>query len=204
MSQDDDDFFTQLGIEPREPARITGRRLDAARARRREERARRRRKRRRRLITALVLVLVLASVAGVGYAAYKHAGIEGFMSSPKDYSGAGEGEVVVNIPDGSSGKDIARILADAGVVASAVSPRGPGEHACARGLPLPPRNFSVILAPRLPKPLLCLTPAGPSGRRTSPAGSIRPPRALLCNDVSIRLPPGLSPLLPVPSSASCC
>ena len=64
MSQDDD-FFTQLGIEPREPKRITGRRLDAARARRREERARRRRKRKRRLITALVLVLVLSAVGGV-------------------------------------------------------------------------------------------------------------------------------------------
>ena len=119
MSQDDDDFFTQLGIEPREPARITGRRLDAARARRREERARRRRKRRRRLITALVLVLVLASVAGVGYAAYKHAGTGIVLRAAHEALDAGEGEVVVNIPDGSSGKDIARILADAGVVASA-------------------------------------------------------------------------------------
>ncbi|XBJ16149.1 hypothetical protein VPH35_007851 [Triticum aestivum] len=75
----------------------------------------------------------------------------------------------------------------AGVVAFAVSPRGPGEHACARGLPSPPHSFSVVLVPRLPKPLLCLTPAGPSGRRTSPAGSIRPPRALLRNDTR-RLP----------------
>ena len=65
MSQDD--FFTQLGIEPRETRRTTGRRLDAERARRREERARRRRKRKRRLITALILVVVLAAVCGIGY-----------------------------------------------------------------------------------------------------------------------------------------
>ncbi|WP_273165937.1 endolytic transglycosylase MltG [Actinomyces israelii] len=118
MSQDDD-FFTQLGIEPREPKRITGRRLDAARARRREERARRRRKRKRRLITALVLVLVLSAVGGVGWAAYKHTGIENFVTAPKDYEGAGEDEVTVTIPDGAVGKDIAQILVDADVVATA-------------------------------------------------------------------------------------
>ena len=73
MSQDDD-FFTQLGIEPREPKRITGRRPDAARARRREERARRRRTRKRRPITALVLSTVLSPVAAVGWAAYTPTG----------------------------------------------------------------------------------------------------------------------------------
>ena len=118
MSQDDD-FFTQLGIEPREPKRITGRRLDAARARRREERARRRRRRRRRLVTTLVLVLVLSAVGGVGWAAYKHTGIENFVTAPKDYEGAGEDEVTVVIPDGAVGKDIAQILVDADVVATA-------------------------------------------------------------------------------------
>ena len=118
MSQDDD-FFTQLGIEPREPKRITGRRLDAARARRREERARRRRRRRRRIITTLVLVVVLAVVGGAGWAAYKHTGFESLVTAPKDYEGAGEDEVTVVIPDGAVGKDIAQILVDADVVATA-------------------------------------------------------------------------------------
>ena len=49
-----------------------------------------------------------------------------------------------------------------------------------------------------PSPLLCLAPAAPSGRRTLPTGFLRPPRALLCNNVSIRLPPGLFPLFHVP------
>nr|XP_040246020.1 proline-rich receptor-like protein kinase PERK9 [Aegilops tauschii subsp. strangulata] len=50
-----------------------------------------------------------------------------------------------------------------------------------------------------------LLPASSCGRRTSQAGSIRPPRALLCNDVSIRLPlasPLSSPCPPVAVAAS--
>lgn len=114
-----DDFFTQLGIEPRETRRTTGRRLDAERARRREERARRRRKRKRRLITALILVVVLAAVGGIGYKAYNYSGLSSIGASPSDYSGAGEGEVIVTIPDGATGNDIAKVLVDADVVATA-------------------------------------------------------------------------------------
>ena len=69
--------------------------------------------------TALVLVLVLSAVGGVGWAAYKHTGIENFVTAPKDYEGAGEDEVTVTIPDGAVGKDIAQILVDADVVATA-------------------------------------------------------------------------------------
>ena len=118
MSQDDD-FFTQLGIEPREPNQAAGGRLDATRTQRREERVRRRKKRRRRLITVLILVLVLSVAGGVGFMAYWNSGIASLITGPQDYEGAGEGEVVVEIPDGSSGKDIAQILADAGVVKTA-------------------------------------------------------------------------------------
>ena len=118
MSQDDD-FFTQLCIEPREPNQAAGGRLDATRTQRREERVRRRKKRRRRLITVLILVLVLSVAGGVGFMAYWNSGIASLITGPQDYEGAGEGEVVVEIPDGSSGKDIAQILADAGVVKTA-------------------------------------------------------------------------------------
>lgn len=117
MSQDD--FFEQLGIESKEPRRTTGRRLDAERARRRQERARRRQKRKRRLITVLVLVLVTAGLGVVGYKALEYTGLRNLANSKvSDYTGAGEEEVTVTIPEGATGNEIAQILFDAGVVAT--------------------------------------------------------------------------------------
>lgn len=114
MSQDD--FFTHI-VDGHEEQPAPTRR--ALRGDRRHDRDRRRRRLRRRLITALVLVLVLAGVTAVGYKALSVVrGARPTATTVSDYSGAGHGEVVVTIPDGSTGSDIAGILVDAGVVAS--------------------------------------------------------------------------------------
>jgi UPF0755 protein len=77
------------------------------------ERSRRRRLRRRRrafgAMTAIVLVVVLA----VGYVAYR-----GYQNRyhPKDYAGQGTGQVLVTVRSGEGAGDIAKTLADKGVV----------------------------------------------------------------------------------------
>lgn len=65
------------------------------------------------------LLLVLVVLVGLAYGGYR--GVEvvrDALGGPEDYSGSGTGEVVVEIPSGATGQDIARILADADVVAS--------------------------------------------------------------------------------------
>ncbi len=64
----------------------------------------------------VVLAVVLALAFG-GYWAYGKA--QNFFGGPADYSGQGEGTVVVEIPEGASGQQVANILADAEVVKSA-------------------------------------------------------------------------------------
>ncbi|AXT85329.1 endolytic transglycosylase MltG [Aeromicrobium sp. A1-2] len=64
----------------------------------------------------VALVVVLAVVFG-GYLAFGK--ISGFLSGPDDYTSAGTGSVVVEIPTGSSGQQIADILAKNDVVKSA-------------------------------------------------------------------------------------
>ncbi len=119
-----DEFFAELGIEQapgdgdeQSPAPASSRR--AARTRRTAERARRRRRRRRRAVTALVLIVVLAVVGVVGY---KALGIvrdtASSATSVSDYEGPGDADVVVTIPEGSSGNAIGQILVDADVVAT--------------------------------------------------------------------------------------
>jgi len=67
----------------------------------------------RRIVT---LLIVLAVVFG-GYKVVGKA--MDFFSSPEDYTGQGSGSVVVEIPSGANGQQIANILAKAGVVKSA-------------------------------------------------------------------------------------
>ncbi|MDO4900887.1 endolytic transglycosylase MltG [Actinomyces sp.] len=114
----EDDFFSAVGIEApnaeqSEGPRTRRRGLQAARLRRR-------RRRRRRALTAVVLVLVLA---GVGFVGYKALGViraaQSAQTTISDYTGAGEQEVVVTIPEGATGADIAQILVDKDVVATA-------------------------------------------------------------------------------------
>ena len=80
------------------------------------EAARRVRRRKRRVN----LVIIFFLIVGLAVAAYmllpKYLGIE---KTVKDYPGPGTGNVVVEIPDGATGRDMGEILQDNGVVATA-------------------------------------------------------------------------------------
>ncbi|MFT3942510.1 MAG: endolytic transglycosylase MltG [Ancrocorticia sp.] len=77
-------------------------------------------KRRRRLKRRVNLTIIILLVAGLVAAAYmflpQYLGIE---KSAKDYPGPGTGNVVVEIPDGATGRDMGAILQENGVVATA-------------------------------------------------------------------------------------
>jgi len=64
----------------------------------------------------LALIVIAAVVLG-GWWGYGK--VKDFFGGPEDYSGEGSGQVVVEIPEGSTGQNIANILADADVVKSA-------------------------------------------------------------------------------------
>lgn len=67
----------------------------------------------RRIVTVLIVLALL-------FGAYKVVGkAMDFFGGPADFTGQGAGSVVVEIPSGASGQQIANILKDAGVVKSA-------------------------------------------------------------------------------------
>ncbi len=67
----------------------------------------------RRIVTLLIIAAVL-------FGGYKLAGkAMDFFAGPEDYTGQGTGSVVVEIPSGANGQQIANILKDADVVKSA-------------------------------------------------------------------------------------
>ena len=80
---------------------------------------RRRQRRRRRGRRALTLLIALALVAGGGYGAYTalRPSVLSLLASD-DYTGPGSGQVTVTIAPGDSGRAIAQVLAQAGVVKS--------------------------------------------------------------------------------------
>ena len=80
---------------------------------------RRKRRRRRALITVLLFVVVLGGGAGGAYIGL--APTVRKLMEPKDYSGAGSGDVTVKIPIGASGRTIAKTLFGAGVVKTQVA-----------------------------------------------------------------------------------
>ncbi|MCD5314335.1 endolytic transglycosylase MltG [Kineosporia babensis] len=84
--------------------------------RRRQDRQRQNRRKRRSRRTTVVVVISLLVTAGGTYGAYLAVApvIEG-LTAPKDYAGPGSGSVEVVVPEGASGRVIARALADAGV-----------------------------------------------------------------------------------------
>ncbi len=85
--------------------------------RRRSHRAvekRRKRRRRRTWVTVLITVLVLGGASAAAYFTLKP--LLASFNTPQDYPGPGHGTVTVQIPAGATGKDIASILAKAGVV----------------------------------------------------------------------------------------
>ncbi|MBW3070218.1 MULTISPECIES: endolytic transglycosylase MltG [unclassified Actinomyces] len=114
----EDDFFSAVGAQAPDAGQPENSRR--RRHRRQAERTRRRHRRRRRALTAFVLVVVLAAVGFVGYQAVGVIrGAQPAQTAVTDYTGAGTDDIVVTIPDGATGADIAQILADADVVATA-------------------------------------------------------------------------------------
>ena len=66
-----------------------------------------------RLLRTLVLLLVLAALV---FAVLK---VKDMLAGPDDYSGQGSGKIVIEVPEGANGQQIADILASKGVVKSA-------------------------------------------------------------------------------------
>ncbi|KAE8763742.1 endolytic transglycosylase MltG [Georgenia thermotolerans] len=96
--------------------------MDAAavrRARREQRLAREARRRRRRRRSAVVLFVVVAALAALSvWAVPKVSSLLSVGGGPEDYPGPGTGEVLVSIPQGSTGHDMGTVLEEADVVAS--------------------------------------------------------------------------------------
>ncbi len=91
----------------------------SAGSRSQQRRSRRRRKKQRRkgrVATLFAVAIIIGILGGLGYFGFTWA--RGVMI-PKDYAGEGRGEVVVEIEEGASATDVAQMLEDKGVVASA-------------------------------------------------------------------------------------
>ena len=89
-------------------------------SRRRNQRAaekRRKRRRRRTWVTVLIMVLVLGAAGAGAWLGLRP--ILASFNTPDDYTGSGTDPVAVRIPPGATGKQIATILVDAGVVKTA-------------------------------------------------------------------------------------
>ncbi|MCL3778322.1 MULTISPECIES: endolytic transglycosylase MltG [unclassified Actinomyces] len=79
-----------------------------------------RRRRLRRAVLAALLIIVLAAAGLLSVKALRSAqDARPGQTAVSDYSGTGHGSVVVTIPEDASGDEIARILTQAGVVATA-------------------------------------------------------------------------------------
>lgn len=113
MNELDMDFL--LGAEDDDGS--PRRRPSGGRAQQRRSRRRRKRQRRKgRVATLFAIVIIVGVLAGLGYLGFTWA--RGVMI-PKDFTGEGTGEVVVEIQAGESATDVAQMLEEQGVVASA-------------------------------------------------------------------------------------
>ncbi len=82
--------------------------------------ARRKARRKKRTIAAVVILVVIGLIAGASVIAAKElGGISKIISGGEDYEGKGTGEVIIEIPEGASGKTIGGILEKEGVIADA-------------------------------------------------------------------------------------
>lgn len=82
--------------------------------------ARRKARRKKRTIAAVVILVVIGLITGASVIAAKElGGISGIISGGEDYEGKGTGEVIIEIPEGASGKTIGGILEKEGVIADA-------------------------------------------------------------------------------------
>lgn len=113
MNDLDMDFL--LGAEDDEPR--SRRRPSGSRMQQRRSRRRRRRQRRKGYVATLfALAIIFAVLGGAGYYGYNW--VREVMI-PKDYTGEGTGEVVIEIAEGATASEVAQTLEDQGVVASA-------------------------------------------------------------------------------------
>ncbi|GAA1504461.1 hypothetical protein GCM10009677_40790 [Sphaerisporangium rubeum] len=102
-----------LGAEDDEGPRRGSRSSRAGRSR---SRRRQRRQRRKGYAAFLLAMIIIVGVVGAG-GYYGYTWIRG-VTTVKDYTGQGSGEVVVTIKEGQSAGDVAQTLVDQGVVAS--------------------------------------------------------------------------------------
>jgi len=74
----------------------------------------------RRGFGCLAVLVALAVLVGGGYLAYSYglSALKDRLSGPEDYTGAGTGQVVVEVKDGDAATDIGTTLVDKGVVKS--------------------------------------------------------------------------------------
>jgi UPF0755 protein len=86
-------------------------------------RQQRKRKKRRRRRSIVIMLLTIAIVGGAVAGAYVLglAPLIERLSAPKDYEGSGTGKIVVKIPDGATGREIAVLLAKDDVVKTEVA-----------------------------------------------------------------------------------
>lgn len=104
------------GFQP-EPGQPPQRRRNAAR----QQRKRKKQKRRRSLLAIVVTFVVVVGGIGGAYLGLKP--LISQLTEPNDYTGAGAGAgtATVKIPEGASGRDIARVLTTAGVTKTPVA-----------------------------------------------------------------------------------
>ncbi|MCT9934298.1 endolytic transglycosylase MltG [Planotetraspora sp. A-T 1434] len=112
MNDLDMDFLLGAEDDDGPPRRTRG-------SRSQQRRSRRRRKRQRRkgfAATLFAIVVIIGVLGGVGYLGFNW--VRDVMI-PKDFTGEGAGEVVIEIKDGASASEVAQTLEEQGVVASA-------------------------------------------------------------------------------------
>ncbi|MEU8271707.1 endolytic transglycosylase MltG [Sphaerisporangium sp. NPDC049002] len=108
------DLDSLLGAEDDEGPRRRSR--ASSRTARTRSRRRQRRQRRKGFVAFFVAMIVIVGVLGVG-GYYGYNWIRG-VAIPKDFTGQGTGEVLVEIKEGQSATEVAQTLVDQGVVAS--------------------------------------------------------------------------------------
>ncbi|WP_424531520.1 endolytic transglycosylase MltG [Sphaerisporangium viridialbum] len=108
------DLDSLLGAEDDEGPRRRSR--ASSRTARSRSRRRQRRQRRKGFVAFFVAMIIIVGVLGVG-GYYGYNWIRG-VAIPKDFTGQGSGEVLVEIKEGQSATEVAQTLVDQGVVAS--------------------------------------------------------------------------------------
>ncbi|MEW9531315.1 endolytic transglycosylase MltG [Microbispora sp. NPDC049125] len=93
------------------------RRSQGTRTQQRRSRRRRKRQRRKGFVATLFAVVIIVGVLGAG-GYFGFTWIRGLVV-PKDFTGQGTGQVVIEIKEGATATDVAQQLEDQGVVASA-------------------------------------------------------------------------------------